>query len=43
MKLFETPVIEIEKLNIADVIATSCPDDGFDCPEDCPTFVCPRF
>ena len=38
MKTFNTPVIEIEKLNIADVIATSGGCGEF---EECPTFVCP--
>ena len=37
MKMFETPSIEIEKLYIADVIATS----GCDEFEPCPTHVCP--
>lgn len=40
MKTFNAPTIEIEKLNIVDVITTSC---AADCPEyeDCATFVCP--
>ena len=44
MKLFETPTIDIEKLNVADVIATSCPTDdgcdGYD-PNGCGAFECP--
>lgn len=39
MKLFETPTIEIEKLDIADVIATSTGCDGY---EECETNLCPR-
>lgn len=37
MKKFENPMIEVEKIEIADVITTSgC--DGFECPNDtgCP-------
>lgn len=40
MKLFETPTIEIEKLNITDVITTS--DMGCDGYEVCETNLCPR-
>lgn len=41
MKLFETPTIDVEKLYIADVIATSYCDS--DCSEydECETHVCP--
>ena len=40
MKLFENPTIDVEKLNVTDIIATSCP---MDCPgnEECETLVCP--
>lgn len=38
MKLFETPSINVEKLNISDVITTS---GGCDEYEECNTHVCP--
>ena len=34
MKKFETPVIEVEKLNIVDVITTSCTEDVINCDND---------
>ena len=41
MKTFNAPAIEIEKLNIVDVIATSgCEEDCADYVE-CGSFVCP--
>ena len=33
MKKFETPAMEIEKLNVMDVVATSCPED-YEMPEE---------
>ena len=34
MKKFETPVLEVEKFEIMDVITTSCSDDAPDCDND---------
>ena len=43
MKMFETPTIDVEKLNIADVIATSIVNCDTDCPgqQACDAFDCP--
>ena len=43
MKLFETPSIEIEKLSIVDVIATSGDTCDINCPnqDECNAFDCP--
>lgn len=41
MKLFENPTIDVEKLNIADIIATSACDVDCDGYEPCDTYLCP--
>ena len=41
MKTFNAPAIDIEKLNVADVIATSTCDEDCDGYEPCDSYACP--
>lgn len=34
MKKFVVPSIDVDKLEVEDVITTSCPDDEVNCPDD---------